>query len=215
MGDVRCGICDIWMDVSEWEEHTNSEEHKNKIKNLGGIDAMLERHMVTTRIGAETGDMEMADKLAKQIDRKMERIITDRKSYDISHSDDFKFVSGYINGEGEWFSCDATDHEIFADDYLERFQIHLTKYNKKRLLNTIKQYRKDKTKTCKDFLIDRLGWVSITDGLTDVYITSEENGINRKQRITLKKWFLKFKKPFRYNGDVIGDEYHDFFQEVR
>ena len=44
MGDVRCGICDIWMDVSEWEEHTNSEEHKNKIKNLGGIDAMLERN---------------------------------------------------------------------------------------------------------------------------------------------------------------------------
>lgn len=209
--EVHCGLCQIPV-PGDWNEHVNSEGHQIKLRNFGGLASMTQRRISIERLKAVNPNMvPMAEKLANDVDKKMENLLTGKKGYNIYEPDDLEKQDGFITPEGDWYSCDPVYHTAFAIDYLEMFKDHLRRTDKKLLTALIAHIKK--YDTAKDYLVDDSGWVSVTVGLTDNYVQPGKKGFTFAQKKTLKKWFLKFKKPFRAEGDIVTDEYHDFFIE--
>lgn len=206
---VHCGLCKVFVD-GDWREHEQSEEHQTKIRNLGGMDAIIKRRIAVDSLRIANPKMaKMAEQLNDSVEIKMENILTGKKGYNINQPDDLEKKDGFITPDGEWYSCDPVYHDAFAGEFLERFEEHLQ--NDKKLLNTYKRHRKKYT-NAKTYLIDHNGWFSVTVGLTDVYmVESKETGTTPQQKKTLKRWFLKYKLPFHLNGELVNDEFHDFF----
>jgi len=195
---VSCGLCNKYVD-GDWEEHEQSEEHQQKLKNLGGINAMTQRRVATSEmVSGDPNMVKIAEKLADSVDTKMENILTGKKGYNIHDFDDLKKEDGFITPAGDWYSCDPVYHNAFAIDYVEMVGIQIKKND-----------------TAKDYLVDIRGWLSVTVGLTDIYMQSSKKGITYAQKKTLKRWLKKFKHPFHINRVLVDDEFHDFFSDNR
>ncbi len=207
---IFCGLCKV--EVENWKDHENSEEHQNRIRNLGGINSIVKRKVAIDQLRFKNPELaDTADRLFDTTNKKIENIMTGKKGYNIYESDNFEKPDGFIDKDGKWYSCDPIYHSAFANDYIKMVKENLGKLDK----NLLKEFN-EKTKeftTHKDILIHN-NWISVTVGLTDTYVQPGEI-ISYKQKKTLKKWFKKYKKSFRVNGQVITDEFHDFFQEVR
>ena len=207
---VSCGLCKKYVD-GDWDEHCNSEEHQQKLKNLGGINALTQRRIAIDRLKTvNPGMAKIAKNLADSVDKKMENVLTGKKGYNIYNPDDLEKQDGFITPEGEWYSCDPVYHAEFAYDYVKKFNQPLLDANEE--LAPSLQLNEKKIITAKEILIDSLGWTSVTVGLTDIYIQPGEK-ITYAQKKTLKRWLKKFKHPFHINKVLVNDEFHDFFSE--
>jgi hypothetical protein len=206
---VHCGLCKVFVD-GDWREHEQSEQHQTKIKNLGGIDALIKRRIAVDSLRISNPKLaNMVEKITQDVDTKMENILTGKPGYNIYKPDDLEKKDGWITPDGKWYSCDPVYHDAFASDFLEWFEEHLKDTDKK-LLKAYHRHRK-LYKTDKEYLQDHNGWFSVTVGLTGVYMAASKEGITDEQKKTLKRWFQKYKLPFHLNGQEVNDEFHDFF----
>jgi len=206
---ISCGLCKRYID-GNWDEHVNSAEHQNKLNNLGGANAITQRRIAIAEMVSGNPDMiKIAEKLGDSVDTKMENILTGKKGYNIYGYDDLEKEDGFITPDGNWYSCDPIYHIAFAGDYIKMLKEHFKETNKK-LLTSLESEIKKHT-TSKDYLIDELGWLSVTVGLTDIYMQPSKNGITYAQKKMLKCWLKKYKHPFHINRVLVNDEFHDFF----
>ena len=195
-----CGLCQVKVEGS-FEDHVASKEHQDKLKAMGGMDSIIERRMSTDRLRmTNPGMAKVADRLFDNVSTKMENLLTGKKGYNVMAPDNLEKQDGFIDRLGQWYSCDPVYHEEFAYDFTHTFEMK----------DNIDDY-----KTKKDYLVDYKGWVCVTVGLSGNCVLLSKLGITHPQRKTLKKWFIKFKKPFRIEGKDVNDEFHDFFEETR
>jgi len=197
---ISCGLCQIYIeDGDDWEKHVNSKEHQQNLANLGGAKAIVERKMFADKIIGNNPEMKKAaDKLFDDTNTKMKNILTGKKGFNIHEHDDLEKPDGFIALDGKWYSCDPIYHLAFASDYVRELCV---------------TYDEKEYTTKKDFLIDHEGWMSVTIGLTDVYMQPSKKGITYAQKKILKKWLIKFKRPFHIEGQEVNDEFHNFFSE--
>ena len=123
--------------------------------------------------------------------------VTARKGYDIEWPDKFSLSTGYIDPKGKWYSCFSQEHIPFAQDYLKKYYPHL--------------------KYAKETMLDKLGWIAVSEVSLGYFVQVGKKGINSKQRLTLKEWFKKYKVSFKVQGvkedyGEVDSEYDDFFE---
>jgi len=129
---------------------------------------------------------QMNPKMADLAEKTMDRLITGIKTYNIKKPDDIERDSGFIDKEGNWYSAEPMEHEPIAYDYLTE-----SKMVKGRDTGVL---------SCKDELVEGYGWIAVTVGMVGIYVVGGK--FNRKQRQTIKKWFMKYKHEFNPTGDM-------------
>jgi len=166
---------------------------KNIIVNKNYGWRFLEQNMIILK--EETKDIFEFPKNGKDMK------IKETKLYDIDNPDDIEKSNGFIDKEGNWYSVEHIKHNDFARDYLTKHKLDGTEI------------------TSKDCIIKDYGWIGVTRGAVGEYVIGGK--YNKKQRKTLKKWFIKHSiRSFCPQGDNdfmynISDKNNSWFDEGR